>query len=272
MKIVIKVGTGVLTRENGTLDGSSIVHLVSALAGLMQQGHQVVLVSSGAVGAGVSVLGLPSYPQELSLKQACAAVGQTRLMQAYENLFNHFNVDVAQLLLTAEDLKLRRRNVQATVLRLFEHGGIIPIVNENDTVATYEIEIGDNDTLSAIVAALIDADLLILLSDIDGLYTDDPRQNPEAEFIEQVDELTDEFMNMGKATTGSNVGTGGMNTKMIAAKIATSSDVDMIIANSKDIGVLHRLLSGENEGTLFVAHKDEIFDLPEFVQNLHKNQ
>mgnify|MGYP001527321649 FL=1 len=122
------------------------------------------------------------------------------------------------------------------------------------------------------VAALIDADLLILLSDIDGLYTDDPRQNPNAEFIEQVDELTEEFMHMGKASTGSNVGTGGMNTKMIAAKIATSSDVDMIIANSKDIGVLHRLLSGENEGTLFVAHKDESFDLPEFVQNLHKNQ
>ena len=144
---------------------------------------------------------------------------------------------------------------------------MIPIVNENDTVATYEIEIGDNDTLSAIVAALIDADLLILLSDIDGLYTDDPRQNPDAEFIEQVDE----FMNMGKASTGSNVGTGGMNTKMIAAKIATSSDVDMLIANSRDIGVLHRLLEGENEGTLFVAHRDESFDLPEFVQNLHKN-
>lgn len=120
------------------------------------------------------------------------------------------------------------------------------------------------------MAALIDADLLILLSDIDGLYTDDPRQNPDAEFIEQVDELTDEFMNMGKASTGSNVGTGGMNTKMIAAKIATSSDVDMIIANSRDIGVLHRLLEGENEGTLFVAHREESFDLPEFVQNLHK--
>ena len=148
-----------------------------------------------------------------------------------------------------------RRNVMNTFEELFDLN-VVPIVNENDTVATYEIEIGDNDTLSAIVAALIDADLLILLSDIDGLYTDDPRQNPNAEFIEQVDELTEEFMHMGKASTGSNVGTGGMNTKMIAAKIATSSDVDMIIANSKDIGVLHRLLSGENEGTLFVAHKD----------------
>ena len=165
---------------------------------------------------------------------------------------------------------ISRHNAQNTFRELLNLG-VIPIVNENDTVATYEIEIGDNDTLSAIVAALIDADLLILLSDIDGLYTDDPRQNPDAEFIEQVDELTDEFMNMGKASTGSNVGTGGMNTKMIAAKIATSSDVDMIIANSRDIGVLHRLLEGENEGTLFVAHREESFDLPEFVQNLHKN-
>ena len=134
----------------------------------MQQGHQVVLVSSGAVGAGVSVLGLPSYPQELSLKQACAAVGQTRLMQAYENLFNHFNVDVAQLLLTAEDLKLRRRNVQATVLRLFEHGGIIPIVNENDTVSVEELKFGDNDILSVHMARLVEADALFILTSVDG--------------------------------------------------------------------------------------------------------
>lgn len=178
MKIVIKVGTGVLTRENGTLDGSSIVHLVSALAGLMQQGHQVVLVSSGAVGAGVSVLGLPSYPQELSLKQACAAVGQTRLMQAYENLFNHFNVDVAQLLLTAEDLKLRRRNVQATVLRLFEHGGIIPIVNENDTVSVEELKFGDNDILSVHMARLVEADALFILTSVDGLYPPEEGARP----------------------------------------------------------------------------------------------
>ena len=148
--------------------------------------------------------------------------------------------------------------------------GVIPVVNENDTVATYEIEIGDNDTLSAIVAALVEADLLILLSDIDGLYTDDPRKNPDAKFIEQVDELTEELMNMGKASTGSNVGTGGMNTKLIAAKIATKSNVDMIIANSRDIGVLHRLLEGENEGTLFVAGNDKEFDLPGFVNRLHK--
>ena len=170
MKIVVKVGTGVLTRENGTLDGSSIVHLVSALADLMQQGHQVVLVSSGAVGAGVSVLGLPSYPQELSLKQACAAVGQTRLMQTYENLFNHFDVDVAQLLLTADDLKRRRHHVQATVMRLFEHGRIIPIVNENDTVSVEELKFGDNDILSVHIARMLEADALFILTSVDGLY------------------------------------------------------------------------------------------------------
>jgi len=165
---------------------------------------------------------------------------------------------------------MNRYNAHNTFKELLKLG-VIPIVNENDTVATYEIEIGDNDTLSAIVAALIDADLLILLSDIDGLYTDDPRSNPDAKFIEQVNELTPEYMNMGKASTGSSVGTGGMNTKMIAAKIATSSDVDMIIANSKDIGILHRLMAGKNEGTLFLAHKDEHFNLPIFVENLHKN-
>lgn len=145
--------------------------------------------------------------------------------------------------------------------------GAIPIVNENDTIATYEIEFGDNDTLSAVVAALVEADLLVLLSDIDGLYTDDPRNNPNAEFIAQVDELSDELMDMGKESTGSSVGTGGMNTKLIAARIATKSNIDMIIANSRDIGVLHRILDGRQEGTLFVANRDENFDLPGFLDS-----
>jgi glutamate 5-kinase len=167
---------------------------------------------------------------------------------------------------------ISRVNAHNTFSELLQLG-VIPIVNENDTVATYEIEmgeIGDNDTLSAIVAAMVDADLLILLSDIDGLYTDDPRKNPDAKFIEQVDELTEEFMGMGKASTGSGVGTGGMNTKLVAAQIATMSGVDMVIANSQDIGVLHRILEGEKEGTLFVAKKDDGFELPVFVSNLHK--
>ena len=165
---------------------------------------------------------------------------------------------------------LNRYNAQNTFAQLLEMGAI-PVVNENDTVATYEIEIGDNDTLSAIVAALVDADLLILLSDINGLYTDDPRKNPNAEYIDEVKELTPELMDMGKATTGSGVGTGGMSTKLIAAQIATASGADMVIANSEDIGVLHRILDGKKIGTIFRANKDQDFDLPGFVENLHKN-
>ena len=273
-RIVIKIGSSSLTHaQTGKLNLRKLEILVRELGDLRNQGKDVVLVSSGAIAVGAAALGFKEKPQESRQKQACAAVGQARLMMIYQKLFSEYNQLAAQILMTKNTIvdNLNRYNAHNTFTQLLKMGAI-PVVNENDTVATYEIEIGDNDTLSAIVAALIDADLLILLSDIDGLYTDDPRQNPNAEFIEQVDELTEEFMHMGKASTGSNVGTGGMNTKMIAAKIATSSDVDMIIANSKDIGVLHRLLSGENEGTLFVAHKDESFDLPEFVQNLHKNQ
>ena len=265
-KIVVKIGSSSLQHsETGDLDYIRLEKLVRELCDISNQGKEVVLVTSGAIAVGKKAVNLKTIEgqtqaEAMAVKQACSAIGQARLMMAYQKLFSEYNHVAAQILMT--------KNTTFTQLLKM---GVIPIVNENDTVATYEIEIGDNDTLSAIVAALIDADLLILLSDIDGLYTDDPRQNPDAEFIEQVDELTDEFMNMGKASTGSNVGTGGMNTKMIAAKIATSSDVDMIIANSRDIGVLHRLLEGENEGTLFVAHREESFDLPEFVQNLHKN-
>ena len=273
-RVVIKIGSSTLTHaETGSLNFSKMERLVRSICDYRNSGMDVCLVSSGAIAVGRDVIGIKERPSDISIKQACAAVGQGRLMMTYQKLFSEYNQISGQVLMTKYSLvnPVSRRNVMNTFEELFDLN-VVPIVNENDTVATYEIEIGDNDTLSAIVAALIDADLLILLSDIDGLYTDDPRQNPNAEFIEQVDELTEEFMHMGKASTGSNVGTGGMNTKMIAAKIATSSDVDMIIANSKDIGVLHRLLSGENEGTLFVAHKDESFDLPEFVQNLHKNQ
>ena len=273
-RVVIKIGSSTLTHaETGSLNFSKMERLVRSICDYRNSGMDVCLVSSGAIAVGRDVIGIKERPSDISIKQACAAVGQGRLMMTYQKLFSEYNQNSGQVLMTKNTIvnPVSRRNVMNTFEELFALN-VVPIVNENDTVATYEIEIGDNDTLSAIVAALIDADLLILLSDIDGLYTDDPRQNPNAEFIEQVDELTEEFMHMGKASTGSNVGTGGMNTKMIAAKIATSSDVDMIIANSKDIGVLHRLLSGENEGTLFVAHKDESFDLPEFVQNLHKNQ
>ncbi len=276
-RIVVKIGSSSLQHaETGDMDYIRLEKLVRELCDIRNQGKEVVLVTSGAIAAGKKAVNLKEITGEtqaeaMAVKQACSAIGQARLMMTYQKLFAEYNQIAAQILMTKNTIvdDLNRYNAHNTFSELLKMG-VIPIVNENDTVATYEIEIGDNDTLSAIVAALVNADLLILLSDIDGLYTDDPRQNPDAKFIEQVDVLTDELMGMGKASTGSNVGTGGMNTKMIAAQIATKSDVDMIIANSKDIGVLHRILAGKKEGTLFVAHKDEAFDLPLFVDALHK--
>lgn len=276
-RIVVKIGSSSLTHpETGDLDYIRLEKLVRELCDIRNQGKEVVLVTSGAIAAGKKAVQLKEMPsathaEAMAVKQACSAIGQARLMMTYQKLFAEYNQVAAQILMTKNTIvdNLNRYNAHNTFSQLLEMG-VIPIVNENDTVATYEIEIGDNDTLSAIVAALTEADLLILLSDIDGLYTDDPRRNPQAQFIEQVDELTEELINMGKASTGSNVGTGGMNTKLVAAKIATSSKVDMVIANSRDIGVLHRIVAGEKEGTLFVAHGDESFDLPEFVDNLHK--
>lgn len=276
-RIVVKIGSSSLQhKETGDMDYIRLEKLVRELCDIQNQGKEVILVTSGAIAAGKKAVGIKDMSdydaaKAMAVKQACSAIGQARLMMTYQRLFSEYNHIAAQILMTKNTIvdNLNRYNAHNTFSQLLEMG-VIPIVNENDTVATYEIEIGDNDTLSAIVAALVDADLLILLSDIDGLYTDDPRTNPDASFIEQVDVLTDELMSMGKATTGSNVGTGGMNTKMIAAKIATSSNVDMIIANSKDIGILHRILSGEKEGTLFKANVNEQFDLPEFVNNLHK--
>ena len=276
-RIVVKIGSSSLQHaETGDMDYIRLEKLVRELCDMRNQGKDVVLVTSGAIAAGKKAVNLKeisgkTQAEAMAVKQACSAIGQARLMMTYQKLFAEYNQIAAQILMTKNTIvdDLNRYNAHNTFSELLKMG-VIPIVNENDTVATYEIEIGDNDTLSAIVAALVDADLLILLSDIDGLYTDDPRKNPDAKFIEQVDELTEELIGMGKASTGSNVGTGGMNTKLIAAQIATKSDVDMIIANSKDIGVLHRILDGKNIGTLFVANKDEAFDLPLFVENLHK--
>lgn len=277
-RIVVKIGSSSLQHaETGDMDYIRMEKLVRELCDIRNQGREVVLVTSGAIAAGKKTVHLKdicakSDAEALAVKQACSAIGQARLMTTYQKLFAEYNQVAAQILMTKNTIvdSLNRYNAQNTFRELLKLGAI-PIVNENDTVATYEIEIGDNDTLSAIVAALVGADMLILLSDIDGLYTDDPRKNPDARFIEQVDELTDELMNMGKGSTGSDVGTGGMNTKMIAARIATRSNVDMVIANSSDIGVLHEILAGEKRGTLFVAHPDEGFDLPSFVEHLHNS-
>jgi len=271
-RIVVKIGSSSLQhKETGDLDYTKLDVLVRELCNLRNMGKDVVLVTSGAIAVGEKAL-LPNREEDnpIAVKQACAAVGQARLMMVYQKIFAEYNQVAAQILMTKNTIvdNLNRYNARNSLAELFKLG-VIPIVNENDTIATYEIEIGDNDTLSAIVAALVDADALLLLSDIDGLYTDDPRTNPDVRYIEVVEELTDELMNMGKASTGSSVGTGGMTTKLQAAKIACSTGVDMVIANSKDIKVIHRILSGQNIGTLFLAHKDEAFDLPLYVQQMH---
>lgn len=284
-RIVIKIGSSSLQhKETGDLDYTKLEKLVRELCDLRNQGKDVVLVTSGAIAVGKKAV-KPYREKEsettpIAFKQACAAVGQARLMMTYQKIFAEYNQIVAQILMTKNTVvdNMNRFNAHNTFMELLKMG-IIPIVNENDTIATYEINtekesdtlIGDNDTLSAIVAALVEADLLILLSDIDGLYTDDPRKNPDAKFVDVVEELNDTYMNMGKASTGSNVGTGGMNTKMTAAMIATNVGADMVIANSKDVGIVHRITQGGKEGTLFLAHKNDSFDLPGFVDNLHKH-
>ena len=276
-RIVVKIGSSSLQHpETGDLDYTKMDVLVRELCDMRNRGKDVVLVTSGAIAVRKKAVHMEEirYPGNghIALKQACAAVGQARLMMTYQKLFAEYNQVAAQILMTKNTIvdNLNRYNAHNTFSELFKLG-VIPIVNENDTVATYEIEFGDNDSLSAIVAALVDADLLILLSDIDGLYTDDPRKNKEARFIQTVEKLSEEFMEMGKSSTGSDVGTGGMNTKLIAARIATSSHIDMVIANSRDIKVLHRILDGQSIGTLFVGNKDSYFDLPEFVANMHSD-
>ena len=276
-RIVVKIGSSSLQHsETGDLDYIKIEKLVRELCDIRNQGKDVVLVTSGAIAAGkkavhISEIKGSKVPLSTAEKQACSAIGQARLMMTYQKLFAEYNQIAAQVLMTKNTVvnDLNRFNTTNTFAELFKLG-VIPVVNENDTVSTYEIEFGDNDTLSAVVAAVVGADLLILLSDIDGLYTDDPRKNPDAKFIEVVEKLTDEYMEMGKGSTGSNVGTGGMNTKLVAGKIATRCGCDMIICNSSDIGILHRIMDGENVGTLFLEGKDESFNLPEYIDKLHK--
>ncbi|MBR4980980.1 MAG: glutamate 5-kinase [Lachnospiraceae bacterium] len=273
-RIVIKIGSSSLQhKETGDLDYTKIEVLVREICNLRNQGKDVILVTSGAIAVGKKAIGLSRLEQEqghLGVKQACAAVGQAKLMMIYQKIFAEYNQVAAQILMTKDTIvnNFNRENAKNTFSELLNLC-VVPVVNENDTVATYEIVIGDNDTLSAIVTGLTGADLLILLSDIDGLYTDDPRTNPNAKFIEEVEKVTAEHMNMGKKSTGSSVGTGGMNTKMVAAHIATNMGADMIIANSDDIRIIHRIMDGRKIGTLFKAQKTNNFDMIEYVKNLH---
>lgn len=270
-RVVVKIGSSSLQHpETGDLDYNKMEVLVRELCNIRNSGKDVVLVSSGAISVGRKSVHLENDKSgKVSVKQACAAIGQAKLMMIYQKFFAEYNQVTAQVLMTKDTITntVNRVNAHNTFSELLDLG-VIPVVNENDTISTYEIKFGDNDTLSAIVAALIDADLLILLSDIDGLYTDNPRNNPDAKFIEVVEELTDDIMHMGKKETGSNVGTGGMNTKLEAAKIATKAGCDMIIANSADIHILHRIMDGRNFGTLFKANRDEDFYLADYIMGM----
>ena len=267
-RIVVKIGSSSLThKETGLLDFVKLEKLVRVLTNLRNQGKEVILVSSGAIAVGRKKLGLRKEEMTLSKKQACAAVGQAQLMMTYQKIFSEYNQPVAQILLTKITMmqEENKSNAENTFLELLSLG-VIPIVNENDTVSTYEIQFGDNDRLSALVTALTGADLLILLSDIDGLYTDDPNVNKDAKFVEVVEKLDDDYMDMGKETSSSQVGTGGMSAKLVAAKIATYSGADMVIANGSDVDVINAIMNGENVGTLFMANKKEDFDLVDEVQ------
>lgn len=251
-RIVVKVGTSTLTYDNGRLNLKRIDRLAMTLCDLANQGKEVVLVSSGAIGVAVGKLGMEKRPDDMVTKQAIAAVGQCELMMLYDRIFGGYNHSVAQILLTREDIETPKRaeNTKNTVNRLLELG-IIPIVNENDTVSYDEIEIGDNDTLSAVVAKLIDADLLILLSDIDGLYDSDPHKNKNAKLLDIVYDV-DAVRGMADGA-GTARGTGGMVTKLDAAKIATEHGINMVITNGEKTDAIYNILDGIIEGTLFIA-------------------
>ncbi|EOS24020.1 glutamate 5-kinase [Lachnospiraceae bacterium 3-1] len=267
-RVVVKIGSASLHHTTtGRLNLGKVERLVRELCDIRNRGIDVCLVSSGAIAVGRKVIGLTERPDHISTKQACAAVGQARLMMTYQKLFSEYHQTVGQILMTKGTMQdnVSRKNAQNTFEELFRLG-VIPVVNENDTISTYEMQFGDNDTLSALVASLVGADLLILLSDIDGLFTDDPHQNPDAELIRVVEQLDEGILSMAKGTTGSDVGTGGMETKLTAAKIATCSGADMIIANGEDVGILHQIFEGEFKGTLFKEHRNEDFYIANFIE------
>ncbi len=259
-RIVVKVGTSTLTHRSGGLNFRNMDHLARVLSDIRGKGNEVVLVSSGAIGVGVGKLGLRERPHELSVKQAAAAVGQCELMHLYDKFFGEYGCTVAQILLTRADVDdaVSRANLEQTFNSLLQLGAL-PIVNENDSVCFEEIEsehkvFGDNDTLSAIVASLLRADLLVLLSDIDGVFDHDPHRDPDARLIPVIDGLTDELWSLAGGA-GSSLGTGGMLTKFQAAEIANAAGVDMVITNGEKPDNLYFLADGGRIGTLFRAQK-----------------
>ena len=268
-RIVVKIGSSSLHHmETGELNLTKMERLVRELCELKNQGRDVILVSSGAIAVGRKTVNLVPGENDIPLKQACAAVGQARLMMIYERLFAEYNHLTAQILLTMHTMTedSSRTNAQNTFSKLLELG-VIPVVNENDTVATHEVldTFGDNDFLASVVTALTGADLLILLSDIDGMYTDDPHSNKDAKLIPIIEKLDGRYKKMAKSTTGTGIGTGGMNAKINAATVATSSGADMVIANGNDVSVIHKIMEGRNYGTLFVANENKKFSLEDYV-------
>ncbi len=256
MRIIIKIGTSTLAHATGMLNLRKAERLVHVIADLKNAGHEIVLVSSGAIGIGAGKLHLKQRPSDVPTRQACASVGQCELMYEYDKLFGAYNHTVSQVLLTLDvvDKEERRRNAVNTLEKLLEMN-VIPIINENDTVATAEIAVGDNDTLSAIVATCINADINILMSDIDGLYTADPHKDPDAKLISVVPELTEEIMALGGGSNSSQ-GTGGMATKLRAAQICTTHGIDMIICNGSHPSLLYDIMDGKAIGTRFIGKKE----------------
>lgn len=256
-KIVIKVGTSTLTYDTGFINLRRVEKLARTISDLRHSGKDVILVSSGAVGVGMGKLGIKERPSCIKERQAMSAVGQGELIGIYSKFFSEYGCTAAQVLLTRDivELEIRRKNAVSTLNTLLKWG-VIPIINENDTVSSDELEFGDNDTLSAIVAELADADLLILLSDIDGLYDKDPHQNKDAKFIEEIDEITDELMALAGGS-GTSRGTGGMVTKLTAAKAATSAGINMVIASGEEPEIIYDILDGKKVGTLFKAQKKD---------------
>jgi glutamate 5-kinase len=256
MRIVVKVGTSTLAHSGGRLNIRHVEELVKVLSDLKNAGHELILVSSGAIGMGAGKLGI-LRPQDMPTKQAAASVGQCELMYTYDRLFGEYNHTVGQLLVTREDFDTTPRliNLKNTLYRLLQLGAL-PVINENDTVSTEEISVGDNDTLGALVAKYTDADLLVVLSDIDGLYTADPHTQPDAVLISTVEEITPQIEALAGGS-GSSLGTGGMATKLTAARLATGAGVDMVIANGSHASILYEIVEGGAVGTRFLGHKEE---------------
>lgn len=255
MRLVIKVGTSTLAHGSGKLNIRRVEWLCRVISDLKNAGNEIILVSSGAIGMGVGKLNLACRPSDMPTKQAAAAVGQCELMYTYDRLFSEYNHTVAQILITGDDIEngLRRTHFVNTLERLLELGAL-PIINENDTVATAEIAVGDNDTLAAIVAVNSGADLLVLLTDIDGLYSADPKKDKAARLIPQVDEIDDKIRSLAGGA-GSSLGTGGMATKIHAAEICTASGIDMIIARGNNPDVLYDICEGKGAGTRFIGKR-----------------